>query len=187
MNTEGWFPLGLTGLNPTGFQVRPISTLQLAWELKGLSRVFSNITVQNYQFFGTQPSLWSNSHIRTWLLEKLQLWPVADTYTNRAFHVPVILSALCIITHLNIIGKKLPLERQGHYLWKPTILEKAENWKSTWWVNVGELKLKRAPKLDPTCEFTEGSDFSALLADLCLEPKTEPVCFQAFDKYCSNE
>ena len=50
-------------------------------------------------------------------------------------------------------------------------------------MNVGELKLKRAPKLDPTCEFTEGGDFSALLADLCLELKTVPVCFQAFDKY----
>ena len=35
-----------------------------------LSRVFSSTTVQKHQFFGTQPSLWSNSHIRTWLLEK---------------------------------------------------------------------------------------------------------------------
>ena len=37
---------------------------------KGLSRVFSNTTVWRYQFFGPQPSLWSNSHIHTWLLEK---------------------------------------------------------------------------------------------------------------------
>ena len=37
---------------------------------KGLSRVFSNTTVQNHQFFGTQLSLQSNSHIHTWLLEK---------------------------------------------------------------------------------------------------------------------
>ena len=36
----------------------------------GLSRVFSNTTVQKHQFFATQLSLWSNSHIRTWLLEK---------------------------------------------------------------------------------------------------------------------
>ena len=36
---------------------------------KGLSRVFSNTTVQKHQFFGAQPSLWSNSHIHTWLLE----------------------------------------------------------------------------------------------------------------------
>ena len=38
--------------------------------IKGLSRVFSNTTAQKHQFFGTQFSLWSNSHIHTWLLEK---------------------------------------------------------------------------------------------------------------------
>ena len=38
--------------------------------LKGLSRVFSSTTVQRHQFFSTQPSLWPNSHIHTWLLEK---------------------------------------------------------------------------------------------------------------------
>ena len=37
---------------------------------KGLSRVFSSTIVQKYKFFGTQPSLWFNSHIHTWLLEK---------------------------------------------------------------------------------------------------------------------
>ena len=56
VNIRGWFPLGLTCLIPLQF--------------KGLSRVFSSITVQKYQFFGTQPSLWSNSHISTWLLER---------------------------------------------------------------------------------------------------------------------
>ena len=60
MNTQGLFPLLLTGL--------------IALQSKGLSRVFSNTTVQKHQFFGSQPSLWSNSHIRTWLLEKPQLW-----------------------------------------------------------------------------------------------------------------
>jgi len=55
MNIQGWFPLGWTGW---------ISLLS-----KGLSRVFSNTTVQKHQFFGIQPSLWSNSHIHTWLLE----------------------------------------------------------------------------------------------------------------------
>ena len=53
---QGWFPLGWTGL---------ISLLS-----KGLSGVFSNTTVQKHQFFGTQPSLCSNSHIRIWILEK---------------------------------------------------------------------------------------------------------------------
>ena len=56
MNIWGWFPLGLTGF---------ISLLS-----KGLSRVFSSTTVWKHQFFGTRPSLWSNSHISTWLLEK---------------------------------------------------------------------------------------------------------------------
>ena len=37
---------------------------------KGLSRVFSNTTVQKQKFFGAPLSLWSNSHIRKWLLEK---------------------------------------------------------------------------------------------------------------------
>ena len=37
---------------------------------KGLSRVFSNTTVQKHQLFGAQLSVWSNSHIHTWLLGK---------------------------------------------------------------------------------------------------------------------
>ena len=56
MNIQDWFPLGWTGW---------ISLLS-----KGLSRVFSNTTVQKHQFFSAQLSLWSNSHIHTWLLEK---------------------------------------------------------------------------------------------------------------------
>ena len=63
MNIQAWFPLGLTGL---------ISLLS-----KGLSRVFSNTTVQKHQFFGAQLSLWSNSHIHMWPLEKttaLTIW-----------------------------------------------------------------------------------------------------------------
>ena len=59
-NIQGWFPLGFTGL---------ISLLS-----KRLSKVFSSITIQNHQFFGTQLTLWSNSHISTWLLGKTQLW-----------------------------------------------------------------------------------------------------------------
>ena len=60
MNIQGWFPLELTGL---------ISLLS-----EGLSRVFSRTTVWKHQFLGTPPSLWSNSHICTWLLEKEYLW-----------------------------------------------------------------------------------------------------------------
>ena len=44
--------------------------LGLILQSNGLSRVFSNTTVQKHQFSGTQLSLWSNSHIHTWILEK---------------------------------------------------------------------------------------------------------------------
>ena len=56
VSIQGWFPLGLTSL--------------ISLQSKELSRVFSNTTVQKHQFFGTQLSLWPNSHIRTWLLKK---------------------------------------------------------------------------------------------------------------------
>ena len=58
MNIQDWFLLGLT-----------------LWSLyKGPSTVFSNTTIQKYQFFRAQSSLWSSSNIHTWLLEKPQLW-----------------------------------------------------------------------------------------------------------------
>ena len=46
----------------------------ISLQSKGLSGFFSNTTVQKHQLFVIQPSLWSNSHIHTRLLEKLQLW-----------------------------------------------------------------------------------------------------------------
>ena len=49
MNIQGWFPLGLTGL--------------ISLQSKGFSRVFSSTTIWKHQFFGAQPSLWSNSHL----------------------------------------------------------------------------------------------------------------------------
>ena len=57
MNIQGWLPLGLTGL--------------IFLQSKGLSRVFSNTTIWNHQFFGAQLSLWSNSHI--WAPKSLQM------------------------------------------------------------------------------------------------------------------
>ena len=56
MNTQDWSPLGWTGW--------------ISLQSKGLSRVFSNTTVKKHQFFGTQLSSQSNSHIHTWPLEK---------------------------------------------------------------------------------------------------------------------
>ena len=46
----------------------------ISLQSKGLSRVFSNTTVQKHQLFGAQLSSQSNSHIHTWLLEKQQPW-----------------------------------------------------------------------------------------------------------------
>ena len=56
MTIQDFFPLWLTGL--------------ISLQSKGLSRVFSNTTIQKHQLFSTQPSLRSNSHIHMWLLEK---------------------------------------------------------------------------------------------------------------------
>ena len=56
MNIQDWFSLGLTGL--------------ISLHSKGLSSVFFNTTDGRHQFFGSQPSLQSNSHIHTRLMEK---------------------------------------------------------------------------------------------------------------------
>ena len=56
MNTQDWSPLGGTGW--------------ISLQSKGLSRIFSNTTVQKHQLFSTQLSSRSNSHIHTWPLEK---------------------------------------------------------------------------------------------------------------------
>jgi len=56
MNTQDWFPLGWTGWT--------------SLQSKGLSRVFSNTTVQQHQFFCAQLSSQSNSHIYTWPWKK---------------------------------------------------------------------------------------------------------------------
>ena len=56
MSIENWFPLGSTSL--------------ISLQSKGLSRVFSSTTIQKYQFFSAQPSLWFNCHIYIRLLEK---------------------------------------------------------------------------------------------------------------------
>ena len=56
INIQDWFSLRSTGW--------------ISLQFKGLSKVFSKTTLQKHQFFGAQLSLWSNSHIHTWLLEK---------------------------------------------------------------------------------------------------------------------
>ena len=70
MNTQDWFPLGWTGWT--------------SLQSKGLSRVFSNNTVQQHQFFGTQFSSPSNSHIHTWLRKTIVLtrWTFVGKVTS---------------------------------------------------------------------------------------------------------
>ena len=77
VNIQDWFSLGLTGL--------------IFLQSKGLSRVFSNTTVQKHQFFGTQLTLWSNSHIHTWLLEKTSFWLYGPLFIKQC---------LCFLIHL---------------------------------------------------------------------------------------
>ena len=60
MNTQDWSPLGWTSW--------------ISLQSKGLSRVFSNTTVQKHQFLSAQLSSQSNSYIHTWPLEKPQPW-----------------------------------------------------------------------------------------------------------------
>ena len=56
MSIQDWFSLGLIGL--------------ISMQSKGLSKVFSSTIIQKHPFFSAHPSLWSNSHIHMWLLEK---------------------------------------------------------------------------------------------------------------------
>ena len=60
MNIQDWFPLGLTGWT--------------SLPSKGLSRVFSNTTVQKHQLFSIQLSLWSNSHIHDYSKNHTLTW-----------------------------------------------------------------------------------------------------------------
>ena len=76
MNIQDWFPLELTGW--------------ISLQSRGLSRVFSNTTVQRHQCFNSQLSLWSNSHIHTWLLKKkiaLTRWTLVGKAMSLLFNM----------------------------------------------------------------------------------------------------
>ena len=66
VNSQDWSNLGWTSW--------------ISLQSKGLSRVFSNTTLQKHQFFSSQPSLWSNSYILTWLLEEIHSFVYTDLY-----------------------------------------------------------------------------------------------------------
>ena len=78
-------------------------------QFKGLSRVFSNTTVQKHQFFCTKPSLWSNSHIHTWLLEK-----------NHSFD--------CLYHKVIIVGLYTFLFKINHIIFETTYLQTSPFW-----------------------------------------------------------
>ena len=94
MKTQGWFPLGLTGL--------------ITLQCKGLSRVFSSNTIQKHQFFSTQHSLCSTSHIR------IRLWlqtPVSQLSSYYVIHIkfskfPML--AISLFTAFSQSGIQLP-------------------------------------------------------------------------------
>ena len=73
MNIQDRFPSGWTGW--------------ISLQSKGLSRVFSNTTVQKHQFFGAQPSLQSNSHIHTGKTIALTRWTFAGKVTSLLFNM----------------------------------------------------------------------------------------------------
>ena len=89
MYIQDWFSWGLTGL---------ISLLP-----KGLSWVFSNITVWKHQFFRAQPSLWSYSHIGTWPLERNNLFTCSielfPSCSAPCYHCPSALIVPALGTH----------------------------------------------------------------------------------------
>ena len=77
VNIQDWFPLWLTGL--------------ISWQSKGLSRVFSNTTVQKHQFFNTQPSLWSNSHLHMTTGKSIALAGAKAGYCTGPLHTTPVL------------------------------------------------------------------------------------------------
>ena len=118
-NTQGWSPSEWTGW--------------ISLQSKGLSGVFSNTTVQKHQFFLTQLSSQSNSHIHTWPLEKtiaLTRW----TFVGKV--MPLLFNMLSVSDNLNIsdiyptahVGSQTPikwnLSSLGNYKESPSCAHK---------------------------------------------------------------
>ena len=96
MNIQDGFPLGLTGL--------------ISLQSKGLSKIFSSTTVRKYQFFSAQPSLWYNSHIRTWPLGKIRALIIA-TFVGEV--MPLLFNMLSMFVLKNLLQWRRP----GFDLW----------------------------------------------------------------------
>ena len=100
MNTQNWSPLEWTDW--------------ISLHSKGLSRVFSNTTVQKHQISSAQLSLYSNSHIHTWLLEipYSTRWTFVDKVMSLLFNV---LSRLVITVYLTLIYDLLKTRHQKFF------------------------------------------------------------------------
>ena len=93
VKSQGWSPVGWTG--------------RTSLQSKGLSRVFSNITVQRHQFFSAQLSLWSTSHIHTWFGKTIAL-------TRRTFFGKVMSLLFGMLSRLSQISSK---EQASFFYW----------------------------------------------------------------------
>ena len=87
LNIQDLSPLGLTSL--------------ISLQSKGLSRVFSNTTVQKHQFFGTQLSLRSNSHIHTLLLKKKHIALTRRIFVGKVMSLLFNMLSRLVITFLS--------------------------------------------------------------------------------------
>ena len=112
MNIQDWSPLGWTGW--------------ISWKTKGLLRVLSSTTVRKHQFLSTQPSLWSNSHIYAWLLEKTIVLTIWTFFSKVMFLLFNMLSRFVIAflrrsKHLLILW----LQSLSAVMWEPNKIKSA--------------------------------------------------------------
>ena len=146
MNTQGWFPLGLTDL---------ISLLS-----KVLSRVFSCTTIWKHKFFSAQPSLWSNSHIHTWLQEKSKQTIALTIWT---FVSKMMFLLLNMLSMLDI-----------------AFLPRSKRLLFSWLYSLSTVILEPKTRVFP---WSSKSSYSSLLA---LTPKILKDCCCSVTKSCST-
>ena len=120
MNVQDWFPLGLTDL--------------ILLQSKGLPRVFSNTIVWRYQF-SAQPTLWSNSQIHTWLLEKPSVAPLKSFNTKASQESkPRIFSTLLVSSYSSPVlvqPSSIPLPATVHVFQPQTNCQTQWTWSSS--------------------------------------------------------
>ena len=120
MNNQSWFPLGLTGL--------------ISLQCRGLWKVLSSTTIQKHQFSDAQPSLWSSSHIHTWLLEKniaLTIWRArrSNQSTLKEINPKYSLEGLMLKLKLQYFGHLMPtVDSQEKTLMLEKIRGQEEKW-----------------------------------------------------------